>query len=264
MHNAAYAALGMSRTYAAFRVTSANLASALRAIPPLGIIGVNLTVPHKQAAARLIKDLSGEARMLGAVNCVVNRRGVIRGDNTDARGLERDLRDLGCELRGRLAIVIGAGGGAASSVLACIRLGASRVVIANRTPARAAALARRFAAKGARTSGEPRGLDALMDSELLADARLIVNATSMGLTTGRFARLDYDSTATDCLFYDLIYSGEPTEFMKPALAAGRPAADGAGMLVNQGELAFKLFNRVAPPAGVMRAALFDALGRTVS
>src|SRR5580692_6559820 len=105
MHNAAYAALGMNRTYAAFRVTPANLAAALRAISALGI---------------------------GAVNCVVNRRGALRGDNTDARGLERDLRDLGCELRGRLAIVIGAGGGAAASVLTCIRLGASRVVIANR------------------------------------------------------------------------------------------------------------------------------------
>jgi shikimate dehydrogenase len=265
MHNAAYAALGLNRTYVAFRVTSANLASALRAIHPLGIIGVNLTVPHKEVAARLIKDLSGEARMLGAVNCVVNRRGTLRGDNTDARGLERDLRDLGCELHGRLAIVIGAGGGAASSVLACIRLGASRVVIANRTPARAVTLARRLSAKGmTRAAGEPRGLDALMDSELLAGARLIVNATSMGLTTGRFARLDYSSTAVDCLFYDLIYSQEPTAFLKPALAAGRRGSDGAGMLVNQGELAFKLFNRVAPPAGVMRAALFTTLGRIQS
>ncbi len=265
MHNAAYAALGMNRTYVAFRVTSANLASALRAIHPLGIIGVNLTVPHKEAAARLIKDLSGEARMLGAVNCVVNRRGTLRGDNTDARGLERDLRDLGCELHGRLAIVIGAGGGAASSVLACMRLGANRVVIVNRTPARAVALARRLSAKGmTRAAGELRGLDALMDAELLGGARLIVNATSMGLTTGRFARLDYSSTATDCLFYDLIYSEEPTAFLKPALASGRSASDGAGMLVNQGELAFKLFNRVAPPAGVMRAALFSTLGRELN
>src|ERR1700674_830101 len=173
MHNAAYAALGMNRTYAAFRVTSENLGAALRSIPALGLVGVNLTIPHKEAATRLIKDLSGAARLLGAVNCVVNRRGALRGDNTDARGLERDLRDLGCELRGRLAVVIGAGGGAASSVLACIRLGASRVVIVNRTPARAAALARRFSAKGARAAGEPRGLDALMDSELLAGARLI-------------------------------------------------------------------------------------------
>lgn len=262
MHNAAYASLGMNRSYGAFRVTAENLASALRAIPPLGIIGVNLTVPHKEAAAKLIKDLSGEARVLGAVNCVMNRRGALRGDNTDARGLERDLRELGCELRGRLAIVIGAGGGAAASVLACVRLGANRVVIANRTPARAAALAGRFSTKGVtRALGEPRGLDALVDAALLADARLIVNATSMGLTTERFARLDYSSSAEDCLFYDLIYSREPTAFLKPALAAGRRASDGAGMLVNQGELAFKLFNRIAPPAGVMRAALLTSLGR---
>jgi shikimate dehydrogenase len=264
MHNAAYAALGMNRIYVAFRVTSANLASALRAIPPLGIAGVNLTVPHKEASARIIKDLSGEARMLGAVNCVVNRRGVIHGDNTDARGLERDLLDLGCELRGRLAIVIGAGGGAAASVLTCIRLGA-RVVIVNRTPARAMTLARRFANKGAqRAAADPRGLDALVDSALLADAGLIVNATSMGLTTERFARLNYEATVADCMFYDLIYSRDETAFIKSAMAAGRRTADGAGMLVNQGELAFKLFNRIAPPAGVMRAALFSALGRTVS
>jgi shikimate dehydrogenase len=264
MHNAAYAALGMNRTYVAFRVTSTNLASALRAIAPLGIAGVNLTVPHKEASARIIKDLSGEARMLRAVNCVVNRRGVLHGDNTDARGLERDLLDLECELRGRLAIVIGAGGGAAASVLTCIRLGA-RVVIVNRTPARAMTLARRFANKGAqRAKADPRGLDALVDSALLADAGLIVNATSMGLTTERFARLNYEATVADCMFYDLIYSRDETAFLKPAVAAGRRAADGAGMLVNQGELAFKLFNRVAPPAGVMRAALFSALGRTVS
>src|SRR5271170_2390148 len=204
MHNAAYAALSMNRTYAAFRVTPANLAAALRAVVPLGIVGVNLTVPHKEVAARYLKNLSAEARMLGAVNCVVNRRGTLRGDNTDARGLERDLRDLGCELRGRLAIVIGAGGGAAASVLACFRLGANRVVIANRTPARAAALARRFDARGVtRGASEPRGLKALMDSKLLAEARLIINATPMGLTTGRFARIDYASTANDCLFYDL-------------------------------------------------------------
>jgi shikimate dehydrogenase len=264
MHNAAYAALGMNRAYAAFRVTAGNLASALRGIPALGLVGVNLTIPHKEAATRLIKDLSGEARVLGAVNCVMNRRGVLRGDNTDARGLERDLHDLGCELRGGLAIVIGAGGGAAASVLACVRLGASRVVIVNRTPARAAALARRFTSKRVTHAvGETRGLDALADSGLLADARLIVNATSMGLKTERFARVDYQATPADCLFYDLIYSREPTAFLKPALAAGRRAIDGAGMLVNQGELAFKLFNRVAPPAGVMRAALLESLGRQV-
>src|SRR5260370_3962319 len=201
MHNAAYASLGMNRTYAAFRVTSEELALALRAITQLGIVGVNLTVPHKEAAARLIKDLSGEARVLGAVNCVVNRRGVLRGDNTDARGLERDLRELGCELRDRLAIVIGAGGGAAAAVLTCLRLGAKRIVIANRTPARASALARRFSAQGVtRTASEPRGLYALVDPALLLDAPVIVNTPSKFFSTQQFPCLTHRSHARHHLF----------------------------------------------------------------
>jgi shikimate dehydrogenase len=263
MHNAAYAALGMNRKYAAFHVSSDQLAAALGAISALGILGVNLTVPHKEAAARMLKLQSAEARLLGAVNCVVNRNGKLFGDNSDARGLERALRDLRCDLRGKLALVVGAGGGAAAAVLACQRLGARRIVIANRTRTRATAVARRFAATNVRATIEARGLDALGDSKLLGEARLVVNATPMGLTTRRFAPLDYASTPADCLFYDLIYASEPTAFLKPALASGRRGADGAGMLVGQGEIAFKLFNRVAPPAGVMRAALFAALGRPV-
>jgi shikimate dehydrogenase len=260
MHNAAYAALAMNRIYTAFNVTRENLGSALRAIPALGLVGVNLTIPHKEAAARLIKDLSTEARTLGAVNCVVNRRGKLFADNTDARGLERDLRDL--EFAPGLAIVIGAGGGAAASILACGRLGATQIVICNRTTARAAALAGRFGGKDRnRAKIEARGLEALVDSKLLSQARLIINATPMGLTTKRFARLNYDATPADCLFYDLIYSPTPTTFLKPALAVPRRAIDGAGMLINQAELAFKLFNRVDAPKGVMRAALLNELGR---
>lgn len=263
MHNAAYAALAMNRMYAAFHVRPEQLAPALRAIPALNIAGVNLTVPHKEAAARTIKLQSAEARILGAVNCVVNRNGKLFGDNSDARGLERDLRELGCDLRDKVALVVGAGGGATASVLTCQRLGARRIVIANRTRARATAVARRFSTKTASATIDSRGLDALGDSKLLGEAQLIVNATPMGLITRRFAPLDYAATPADCLFYDLIYSTEPTAFLKPALASGRRGADGAGMLVGQGEIAFKLFNRVAPPPGVMRAALFAALGRPV-
>ena len=73
MHNAAYAALGLDRVYAAFYVTPPMLAAALRALPALGIVGVNLTVPHKERALKMVAKLSAEARMLGAINCVVNR-----------------------------------------------------------------------------------------------------------------------------------------------------------------------------------------------
>jgi shikimate dehydrogenase len=224
----------------------------MRAIPALGILGVNLTVPHKEAAARMLKHLSAEAKLLRAVNCIINDRGRLRGDNTDARGLERDLRALGVNLRSRLAIVVGAGGAAAASILACSRMGATRIVIANRTRSRAVNLARRFHAS--RIALSARGLDALTDSALLADAALVLNATSMGLTTRSFAPLDYAATSPKCFFYDAIYRAEPTPFLHSAIALGRPHADGAGMLINQGELAFELFNRVAPPAGVMRRA----------
>jgi len=231
----------------------------MHAIPALGILGVNLTVPHKEAAAGMLKNLSAEAKLLRAVNCVINVNGKLRGDNTDARGLERDLRDLGVSLQSSTTIVIGAGGAAASAILASIRMGASPIVVANRTRARASKLVRRFTSR--RTNLTAHGLEALTDAAILSSAAIVINATPMGLTQAGFARIDYALTSRECFFYDLIYAAEPTAFLRPAIALGRRAADGAGMLVNQGELAFELFNGVAPPPGVMRRALWERLGR---
>ena len=262
MHNAGYAALGMDRAYLAFQVRPNGLEAALRAIPALGIAGVNLTVPHKEAAARMLGQLSAEAKILGAVNCVVNRRGALFGDNTDARGLERDLRELKVGLGGDLAIVIGAGGGGAAAVLACARLGAARIVLANRTMKRALALGSRLSAHHAmRGKIEVRGLDALLDRTLLSRAALVINATSMGLKSRGFVPLRYEATPAACFFYDLLYAARPTAFLKAALRAERQASDGAGMLLYQAALAFRLFNRAAPPVEAMRRALMRELGR---
>lgn len=268
MHNAAYAALSMERAYVPCHVVPENLRSAIHAIPALGVLGVNLTVPHKERAVRMMAAVSNEARALGAINCVINRPDGLYGDNTDARGLERDLRDVEAVVADQLAIVIGAGGAAAAVLLSCFRLGVRRIVICNRTVSRAKSLARRFGkymnAQETAVSGriiEVRGLDALLDPTLLSAAALILNATPMGLKTGGFAPLAYEATPEDCFFYDLVYAAEPTPFIKPAAALGRRTADGAGMLINQGELAFELFNQVAAPAGVMRRALMTQLGR---
>lgn len=269
MHNAAYAALALDRAYLAFHVTPETLRVAIHGIAALGLLGVNLTVPHKERALRMMAHLSDEARLLGAINCVVNRSGTLDGDNTDARGLESDLRASGLALEGKLAVIIGAGGAAAAAVLATLRLGAGRIVICNRTMARAHRLARRFATYVGTPGGgraheliEARGLEALNRSATLATAALVVNATSLGLQSGPFPPLDYAATPVHCLFYDLIYAREPTPFLKPAMALGRQARDGAGMLADQGALAFELFNAITPPPGLMRATLMAALGRT--
>jgi shikimate dehydrogenase len=260
MHNAAYAALAMDRAYVALHVKLDQLPAALRAIPALGLLGVNLTVPHKQAALAVVRRLSAEARLLGAANCIVNRGGVLYGDNTDARGLEQALRELGLALSGKLAIVIGAGGAAAAALLAAQRLHARRIVIVNRTLVRAQSLARRFSRVSSRI--QAAGLEALRDPELMAAAAVVMNATSMGLSATRFVPLDYRATPRDCLFYDLVYAPRATPFLKPAQALGRPTADGAGMLLHQGVLAFRLFNRVPAPVDVMRRALMEQLGRS--
>ncbi len=233
MHNAAYAALGLDRVYAAFHVTPPMLAAALGALPALGIIGVNLTVPHKERALRMVAKLSAEARMLGAINCVVNRAAGLFGDNTDARGLERDLESLGVAPKGATAIVIGAGGVAASAAVACLRRGAREVVIANRTPARAAALARRLRARLPRALAgaaalSVRGLDALCDAAALGRAAIVINATPMGLTQARFARIDYARTARECFFYDLsMRPSRPLFYGRQSLLEGaRPTEPG--------------------------------------
>ena len=230
----------------------------MRAIDALGLLGVNITVPHKERTARLLKRQSAEARALGAVNCVIPRRGELFGDNTDARGLADDLAALGAPVKGQTAIVIGAGGGAAAAILALRRLGARRVVIANRTRRRALNLAARFSAKRI----EVRDLQELTDPALISDAAIVINATSVGLKSESYLPLAYEAARADCFFYDLIYAAAPTAFLRPALERGLPAADGAGMLLRQGALAFELFNGVKPPLEAMREALFARLGRS--
>jgi shikimate dehydrogenase len=257
MHNAAYQALGMHRAYVPFHVLPSHLPAALHAITALELLGVNVTVPHKERVARLLNKQSAEARALGAVNCVFPRAGELFGDNTDARGLAADLAALSAPIKGRTVILIGAGGGAAAALLALRRLGAKRVVLANRTRSRAVKLAARFR----KLKIEVRDLGALRHPELVGEAGLLINATSVGLKSGSTLPVAYELAGSDCFFYDLIYAAAPTAFLQPALERGLRTADGAGMLLRQGALAFELFNRVKAPFDAMRDALYAHLGR---
>jgi shikimate dehydrogenase len=262
MHNAAYRAIGMNRVYIACRVRIERLALALRGAEAMGFVGINLTVPHKQAALSVLSQVSAEARILGAANCIIPGAGGLFGDNTDARGLQRDLRKIAPRLAGKSAIVVGAGGAASSAVLALARLRAAQIVIANRTVARARSMVRRLReAVGAVTSFDVTSLDALMDPATIGGASIIVNATSVGLDGSHFLPLLYDAARQDCFFYDLIYSSRPTPFLAPAIRRGLRTADGAGMLLYQGVLAFRMFNRTPAPVEVMRRELMAKLGR---
>lgn len=250
MHNAAFATLGLDWVYVPLHVDAADVPAAVAAVRALGMAGVNVTVPHKEAVLPHLDALTPLARRVGAVNTVVNRNGRLLGDNTDVHGFAATLRQHGARLRGRHALVIGAGGAARAVLAALTESGVGRVTIANRTAARAADLARRL--RGPRRDVVP--LAALQDPARLADVALVVNTTSLGLYDTTFPPLAVTATPTRCLFIDLLY-GRDTAFLRAARRAGRPTGDGSEMLLHQGARAFTLWTGRRAPLAAMRAAL---------
>jgi shikimate dehydrogenase len=129
------------------------------------------------------------------------------------------------------------------------------IVLANRTRARALSLARRLRPIKIKV----RGLASLTDFETLSEAAIVLNATSAGLGDSGFPALKYEAASKDCFFYDLIYARNPTPFLRPAIRLKRPIADGRGMLLHQGVLAFEMFNGCEAPIDAMRTALMRSL-----
>jgi len=253
MHNAAFAALGLDWVYVPFPVAAAEIGAAVAAVRALGLAGVNVTVPHKESVLAHLDAVTPLARRVGAVNTIINRGGRLLGDNTDVHGFAQTLR--GRRLRGRSVVVIGAGGSARAVLAALTAVEVGRVTLANRTPARARALARRL--RGTRVEVVP--LAALTDVGRLADAALVVNTTSIGLAGGPFPPVDYAATPARCLFVDLVYVRD-TAFLVAARRAERPVADGSTMLLHQGAHAFTLWTGRRAPLAVMRRAM-GTLGR---
>lgn len=265
MHNAAFAAAGLPHLYLRYHVPVAALPAALAEARRLGMGGLNLTVPLKEAVLPLVDTLTPEAERIGAANTLVFARGRVVGDNTDGRGFLAALRGR-VGLRGAHAVIIGAGGSARAVGTALAGAGCDLVTIANRTPARATALAARLAEAGdATTRVVP--LRALARGDVLEDATLVVNTTPVGLA-GAAVQVQIGAAPARCLFVDLVYASRPTPFLASAHRAGRPTLDGARMLLEQGALAFEAWTgRRAPRAAMaaaLRAAGLDVGGKTLT
>lgn len=252
MHNAAFAALGLDWVYVPFPVAGANVTAAVAAVRALGLAGVNVTVPHKEAVIPHLDALTPLARRIGAVNTIVNRGGRLLGDNTDVHGFAATVRQQRLRLRGCHVLIIGAGGAARAVLFALADAGVGRVTIANRTAARASALAQRM--RGLRR--DTVSLAALADDGLLGDVAVVVNTTSLGLHATTFPPLAAAATRRGCVFIDLLYGGD-TPFLHRARAAGRRTCDGAEMLLHQGARAFTIWTGRRAPLSVMREVLSE-------
>ena len=271
MHNAAFRALGLDWCYVPLPVAPAQVEAAVLGAAALGFQGLNVTVPHKQAVLALMDELTPEARAIGAVNTVVLGERSCLGHNTDAQGFVRALREAGAGfdpadeyLRGRSALVLGAGGAARAVVCGLVRQGA-RVIVANRTVERAEALVEAFselASAADQLAACP--LDPATLRRVSRGVELIVNTTPLGM----WPEVDASPWPEDVPFpkealaYDLIYRPRVTSFMRQAQAAGARAADGLGMLVHQGAAAFELWTGQPAPTGVMYSACLAQLPGT--
>jgi len=260
MHNAAFRHLGMNWCYVAFRVEPARIEAAIRAIPALNLRGLNVTIPHKQDALRLMDEVTEYARQAQAVNTIENRQGVLVGWNTDVEGFLACLTEQGVAVAGRRALLLGAGGAAWGVSVALAKGGAHSLVIANRTLERAQRLSLWIGDMSGGLACRAVPLEATKMAEY-GPFDLVVNTTSLGMSPAAegCAPLAWEALAPEAVVVDTVFNPQRTKLLTEAERRGFGTVEGLGMLLHQGAIAFRIWTGVEPPLAVMRRALKKAL-----
>lgn len=254
MHNAVFKALGMDDwTYDAMAIPPDILRYGIREPKQHGYIGINVTIPHKQAIMEYVRP-DDTARAIGAVNTIDFR--TMLGTNTDADGFIDDLKANNVAISGERVLVLGAGGAARAGVYGLVRSGAE-VAIVNRTKERADALVSELGKTAGISGIEVMTLDDASEWGM----SLIINCTSVGLHPNitQSPWIHGVPFPEEITVYDMVYRPANTAFMQQCVAHGGRAIGGLGMLVRQGAIAFELWTGVKPPIDVMFKALQDEL-----
>ena len=253
--NAAFEAAGLDWTYVALEVASAGLPDAFAGVRALGIAGLSITMPHKESAAACADQLSPTAERLGAVNCFANHGGLLTGHNTDGEGFVRSVQHgFSFDPAGKRCVVLGAGGSARAIILALSDAGASEIVVVNRTLGRA-----ERAAALAGDRGEVVALEGAHSD--LADADLVVNATSIGMGDPGPTDVPFDASVLHegQILVDIVYKPLETPLITAARAQGVSVANGVAMLAHQAAVQFELWTGVDAPIDVMLASVASQL-----
>jgi shikimate dehydrogenase len=256
MQQAAFDALGIDAAYELWDRAPIALADAIAELRADDFLGANVTIPHKERVVPMVDKLTEEAGATGAVNTITREGKRLVGHNTDVPGFKVALdRLVGKQKMPRHAVVLGAGGGARAVVYGLITEGFQRVVVFNRHLHRAEGLVKHFTRSAAHM--ELRAMpwhESIIEAEL-AKTKLLVNATSIGLTADA-SPVAAESLHGELLVLDLIYS--KTRLLRDAQAAGAQTADGELMLLHQGAAAFTLWTGQPAPLEIMQAKLAEA------
>jgi shikimate dehydrogenase len=249
MHNAAFEALGLNYCYIPFTVHPDLLSEAVEAVRALSLLGVNVTVPHKEKVMPMLDEIDDEASFIGAVNTIVNSDGKLKGYNTDGRGFMESLSESDINLRDRNVLIIGAGG-AARAIGYYLAREAKALYIYGRTRERAERLA-------ADLKKVAENVSTLSDIADLGRFRVIINATPLGLKEDDPLPLNTGFLVKEQIVCDLIYGN--TLLLAEASKRGCITLNGLGMLLWQGVFAFELWTGRKPDVGIMRNALMHTV-----
>lgn len=246
LHNYWLQKLGIDGLYAPFPADPGHFEQAMRGLAASGVAGVNVTIPHKQAAFQLADELDPAARAIGAVNTLVfSADGHISGRNTDAPGFLDNLRQAGVDVSRGTSMVLGAGGAGRAAVYALISAGQDHVTVCNRSRDRAEQMVADLVTAG---SIDPARLAVRDwdDRSALEGFDLLVNTTSLGMTGKPALDITLDQLQDQAVVHDIVYVPLQTPLLAAAAARELKTVDGLGMLLHQARPAFQAFFGVDP------------------
>lgn len=264
MHEAAFRALKIDAQYLAFEIPPDRLNEGLELLEKAGVVGLNLTLPHKQKVLPWLSEISPEASQISAANTLLLDAGKRLGFNTDGKGFSKAIEEAFARpLHALHVMVIGTGGAGRAVAFQSVFEGCRKLLLVNRTLEKAQSLAKelRSVFYGDAPVESPLEIEALtLDSENFShqidNIDLIVNATSLGLKSEDSLPLPIHFIKPNHLVFDVIYHHTP--FLQAAQKAGAKTAHGLGMLLHQGALAFEIWFAQPAPIEVMRQALLSA------
>ena len=262
MHNKAFESLGLDYRYLAFEVNETTLKTAVEGLKALGARGFNLTMPCKNQMVSLCDELSPAAKLIGAVNTVVNNNGILTGHNTDGIGYMQSVKDAGFDILGKKMTLLGAGGAATAILVQAALDGVSEISVFLRKTSRFYERAEITAKALMEETNCKIKLCDFNDPELLrhelADSAILVNGTSIGMAPDVDACPipSADLLPDGIIVSDIIYNPKETKLLTMAREKGLPYFNGTYMLLYQGAEAFRLWTGCEMPVELIKKSFF--------
>jgi shikimate dehydrogenase len=255
MHNAAFSALGINAVYVALPIPAEGVKGLLQTCTDLGMLGLNITIPHKRLAMKYVHECSADARRIGAINTVVFQGKKRIGHNTDGLGFLQALKAAKISLRGKRAVLLGAGGAGRAVAVSLLQAGVTHLTLSEPNAKQRSGLLRQLKILGYnnRVIGVEPNAPVLRERALAA--HVIVNASPLGLKPGDPLPISGEWIPEKQAVMDLVYGHGLTPWLQAARKKQCRIVPGWHMLLYQGAEAFRLWTGCKPPVEIMRRAL---------